>query len=196
MGHAIVVAALAAGHEVVVVSGPVEVVYPQEATVVWATSTDDMLTAARRHFETCQGVIGVAAPCDYQPVRVADQKIAKTGEPLVLHLVETPDVIATLGAEKRSDQWAVGFALESDDHHFRAITKLHKKRCDLIVLNRPQAMNAETNEVEVFDATGNVVLSSTGSKADVGKAIFRLINDSLVAPRADVSPRRSERSGS
>lgn len=183
MGQAIVQAALLAGHEVVVVSGPVEVEYPDEATVIWVTSTDEMLSAARHHFATCQGVIGVAAPCDYQPVRVADQKITKTGEPLVLHLIETPDVIATLGAEKRADQWVVGFALESEDHHFRATTKLHKKRCDLIVLNRPRAMNAETNDVEVFDAGGDVVLSSAGTKADVGESIFRLIDQRLIDSR-------------
>ena len=183
MGQAIVQATLRAGHEVVVISGPVEIEYPDAATVIWVTSTDEMLSAARQHFTTCQGVIGVAAPCDYQPLRVADQKIAKTGEPLVLRLVETPDIIATLGAEKRADQWVVGFALESDDHRFRAITKLHKKRCNLIVLNRPQAMNAQTNEVEVLDDDGEVVLSSAGTKADVGAAIVRLIDERLIDSR-------------
>lgn len=180
MGKALVEAALDAGHEVVVVSGPVEVSYPSAATVKWVTSTDDMLSEARFQYATCQGVIGVAAPCDYQPVRVADQKISKTGEPLILHLVETPDVIATLGGEKRADQWIVGFALESDDHHFRAITKLHKKRCDLIVLNRPQAMNSETNDVEVLDSQGEVVLSVSGAKERVGRAIFGVIDERLM----------------
>jgi phosphopantothenoylcysteine decarboxylase/phosphopantothenate--cysteine ligase len=180
MGKALVEAALTQGHEVVVISGPVEVTYPQQATVIWVTSTDEMLSAALREFADCQGVIGVAAPCDYQPVRVADQKISKTGEPLVLRLEETPDIIATLGAEKRVDQWVVGFALESDDHHFRAITKLHRKRCDLIVLNRPQAMNSQSNEVEVLDSLGDVLLSTAGSKQEVGRAIFGLISEKLI----------------
>ncbi len=118
MGRALVEAALARGHDVLVISGPVEVDYPREATVVSVTSTAEMLAAAQREFAHCQGVIGVAAPCDYQPARVADHKIAKTGEPLILELQETPDIIATLGAEKRADQWVVGFALESDDFHF------------------------------------------------------------------------------
>lgn len=181
MGKALVEAALAAGHEVVVVSGPVDVEYPKAAIVKWVTSTDDMLSEARFQFVSCQGVIGVAAPCDYQPVRVADQKISKTGEPLILHLEETPDVMATLGAEKRSDQWAVGFALNSDDRRFRAITKLEKKRCDLIVLNLPNAMNSETNDVEVLDSNGEVLLASQGTKTEVGKAIFGLIEERLIA---------------
>lgn len=170
------------GHEVVVVSGPVDVEYPSEVEVKWVTSTDQMLSEARREYPACQGVIGVAAPCDYQPIRVADQKIAKTGEPLVLHLVETPDVMATLGAEKRPDQWAVGFALNTDDRRFRAITKLQKKRCDLIVLNLPNAMNAETNQVEVLDPQGKTVFATQGTKTKVGKELFALIERNLISP--------------
>jgi hypothetical protein len=46
-------------------------------------------------------MIGVAAPCDYRPVHIEKDKIHKTGQPLELHLIETPDVVATLGAERR-----------------------------------------------------------------------------------------------
>ncbi len=184
MGKALVEAALAKGHDVIVISGPVEVTYPRQATVIPVTSTDEMLSAALREFVHCQGVIGVAAPCDYQPVRVADHKISKTGKSLVLRLEETPDIIATLGAEKRANQWVVGFALESDDHHFRAITKLERKRCDLIVLNRPQAMNSDSNEVEVLDSHSDVLLSTAGSKQEVGRAIFALISERLIRSTA------------
>ncbi|MCA9265442.1 MAG: phosphopantothenoylcysteine decarboxylase, partial [Planctomycetales bacterium] len=134
MGASLAEAAIAVGHEVVVVSGPVDVAYPERCRVVPVISTEDMLEAAEAEFATCDGLIGVAAPCDYRPVRVEDQKISKTGDPLVLYLVETPDIVATLGAKKRVDQWVVGFALETEDHRFRAITKLQKKSCNFIVL--------------------------------------------------------------
>src|SRR5688572_8661009 len=127
MGSALANAALELGHSVVVVSGPVAVPYPTDAEVISVLSTDEMLEACHRFFPSCDGLIGAAAPCDYKPVRIETHKIAKTGEPLTLHLIETPDVVATLGAEKRSDQWVVGFALETDDQRFRAITKLEKK---------------------------------------------------------------------
>ena len=96
------------------------------------------LAACQELFPSCDGVIGAAAPCDYRPVRVEQQKITKTGQPLTLNLIETPDVMATLGgATKRTGQWLVGFALETDDQRFRALTKLERKSCDLIVLNGP-----------------------------------------------------------
>ena len=79
-----------------------------------------MLAACQDVFPRCEGLIGVAAPCDYRPVQVSPSKIAKTGEPLELHLVETPDIVATLGAHK-TGQWLVGFALETDDHRLRAL---------------------------------------------------------------------------
>ena len=129
MGRALAASALAAGHEVIIVSGPVEVEYPAGATVVPVVSTEDMLRECQAVFGSCDGMIGVAAPCDYRPVKVAPGKINKTGEPLVLHLIETPDVVATLGSTKKG-QWLVGFALETDDHRLRAVAKLEKKSCD------------------------------------------------------------------
>jgi len=70
MGRALTEAALSLGHEVVVISGPVEVTYPDAACVVSVVSTEEMLVAAREEFEKCDGLIGAAAPCDYRPVRV------------------------------------------------------------------------------------------------------------------------------
>ncbi|HUQ69414.1 MAG TPA: phosphopantothenoylcysteine decarboxylase, partial [Planctomycetaceae bacterium] len=118
MGRELAAAALELGHEVVVVSGPVSVEYPAGALVRPVISTEDLLAACQELFPKCDGVIGAAAPCDYRPVRVEEHKIAKTGEPLVLNLIETPDVMATLGASKKSGQWLVGFALETDDQRF------------------------------------------------------------------------------
>ncbi|MDZ4817910.1 MAG: phosphopantothenoylcysteine decarboxylase [Planctomycetota bacterium] len=180
MGLALVQAALSAGHEVVVVSGPVEVAYPAAAEVVHVVSTEEMLEQSQRLFATCDGLIGVAAPCDYRPVRVAEQKIAKTGEPLILHFIETPDIVATLGATKKSGQWLVGFALETEDHHFRAVTKAQKKSCDLMVLNGPDAMNSLDNSVEVLDANGNVVGRYQGTKDEVAQRIFGDIQNRLI----------------
>jgi len=180
MGAALATAALAAGHQVVIVSGPVEVAYPAGAEVVPVVSTEEMLAACQRLFPDCNGVIGVAAPCDYRPLVVASQKISKTGEPLTLQLIETPDIVATLGASKRLDQWAVGFALETEDARFRALVKLEKKSCDLIVSNGPQAMNSSDNDVEILDRTGAVIAAVQGSKAHVAEQILATISAKLI----------------
>jgi phosphopantothenoylcysteine decarboxylase/phosphopantothenate--cysteine ligase len=180
MGRALTEAALELGHEVVVVSGPVAISYPSAVKVRPIVTTDELLAACQELFPTCDGVIGAAAPCDYRPVRVEERKIAKTGEPLVLHLVETPDVMAMLGATKRPNQWLVGFALETDDQRFRAITKLQRKSCDLIVLNGPAAMDAMDNQVEVLDKSGAVVSSFAGTKEAAGREILRVIQLRLI----------------
>lgn len=74
MGKSLAEAAIEAGHDVVIVSGPVEVKYPATAEVVDVVSTEEMLAECQRLFQQCDGVIGVAAPCDYRPVRVEPQK--------------------------------------------------------------------------------------------------------------------------
>jgi phosphopantothenoylcysteine decarboxylase/phosphopantothenate--cysteine ligase len=181
MGYCLAEAALQQGHEVVVVSGPVQLTYPEGCEVIEIMSTEDLLRVCREVFPRCDGLIGAAAPCDYQPVEVADHKIRKTGDSLVIKLVETPDVVATLGSEKKKGQWTVGFALETDDARFRAITKLEKKSCDLVVLNGVAALDSADNEVEIIAPGGQVLQAIAGSKPQVATAILNLINQELIA---------------
>jgi phosphopantothenoylcysteine decarboxylase / phosphopantothenate---cysteine ligase len=179
MGKALAEAALALGHEVVVVSGPVEVEYAAAVRVVPVVSTEDMLAAASREFENCDGLIGAAAPCDYRPVRVEDHKIAKTGHPVDLHLIETDDVVATLGARKGT-RWVVGFALETEDHRLRALAKLERKHCDLVVSNGAEAISSLDNSVEIIAPNGEVLAAISGTKESVAAGILHLVHARLV----------------
>ncbi len=182
MGRALAEAALALGHEVVVITGPVEIEYPAAARVVPVVSTEEMLEAAAAEFDDCDGLIGAAAPCDYRPVRVESHKINKTGQPIDLHLIETDDVVATLGA-KKGRRWVVGFALETEDHRLRALAKLERKFCDLIVSNSPSAISALTNDVEVLTPAGEAIATLAGPKEEVAQAILQII-DSRLSRRA------------
>ncbi len=179
MGSALAAAALHLGHKVILVSGPVEVSYPEEAEHFPVTSTEEMLAVCQEQFVRCEGLIGAAAPCDYRPERVEPHKIAKTGEPLLLQLTETEDVVATLG-QRKGNRWVVGFALETEDHRLRALAKLEKKSCDLMVLNGPQAMRSPNNEVEIIAPSGEVINRFVGSKASVAEEILQIIQQRLI----------------
>lgn len=179
MGAALARAALDAGYDVTIVSGPVQLEYPAEAELISVVSTEQMCDSCREIYPRCVGAIGAAAPSDYRPRFVATQKIAKTGQPLLLELVETPDVMAALGAMKRSDQWLVGFALETRDPHIRALVKLEKKSCDLMVLNGPEAIDADRSQVEIIDSRGRVLRSLGGAKSQVAQGILSVIRTVL-----------------
>jgi phosphopantothenoylcysteine decarboxylase/phosphopantothenate--cysteine ligase len=174
MGAALAAAAVEAGHRVTVVSGPVSVKYPAEAKVISVVSTEEMLAEARKIFPDCDGLIAAAAPCDYRPAVVVRQKIRKTGGSLHLELIETPDIVATLAAAK-GRQCIVAFALETEDRHLRAMQKLERKHCDLIVLNGPEAIHAGETHVEVLDKDGRVVGEFAGGKSEVAKKLFQVI---------------------
>jgi len=180
MGQAVAAAAIDAGHSVVVVSGPVAVEYPAAAEVIHVVSTAEMLDACRTALPSCDGVIGVAAPCDFTPVTVQQQKIRKTRAPLQLELRETPDILATLAAERRAGQWVVGFALETDDQRRSALSKLRQKQCDLIVLNGPTAIGADESAVEILDPAGQLVATLSGPKIEVARGILRAIEHWLL----------------
>lgn len=175
MGCALATAALAAGHEVVVVSGPVSVTYPAAAEVITVVTTEEMLAASVAQFPTCDGVIGVAAPCDFAPAVVASEKIKKKDGNLTLELVATPDIMKALGALKQEHQWSIGFALETENAKANAVEKLGRKQCDLIVLNSADAIDSEVNSITVINTKGESIRDFSGSKTDAAAVIIELI---------------------
>lgn len=180
MGYALAEAVLAAGHEVVLITGPVLIAPPAGCAVIAVETTDDLLRECRAHWDQCHGVIATAAVCDYRPRARFPGKLAKTGVSLELELVETADVLADLGQHK-GNRWIVGFALESEEFaHVNALRKLKEKNCDAIVLNRPTAIGAVSNTVEVIDARGISVASFSGSKRDVADDLWKWIAKSLL----------------
>ena len=173
MGAALVDSAIARGHEVIVVTGPVQVQYSSSAQVVEVDTTDEMLQAVLEHFPSCDGLIGAAAPCDYMPRRISSDKITKSGQPIQLELIETPDVVATAAQKRLPHQWVVGFALETEDLRFRAIVKMQRKCCDMMVSNGPSAINSMSNEVEILAANGTTIAYVSGDKRTVANAIIQ-----------------------
>ncbi len=166
MGYALAEAARAAGHDVILVSGPVSLDPPAGCECVRVSTTAEMRDACVARFGQCDGVIAAAAVCDYKPRERVPGKISKTGGPILLEMIETDDVLAELGRRK-DGRWVLGFALEAANARENALQKLRAKNCDWIVLNGPAAIGSPTNSVEVLDASGHVATSVSGSKTDV-----------------------------
>ncbi len=182
MGYALADACRFAGHDVVLVSGPVFLTPPSGCDVHQIETTEELLDVCRAEWPRCDGVIATAAVCDYRPVERFSGKLAKTGASLKLELVETADVLADLGQTK-GRRWIVGFALESSEYaHVNALRKLKEKNCDAIVLNRPTAIGAETNDIEVINPAGDQVALFSGTKADVARDLWAWITAQIALP--------------
>lgn len=173
MGAALAEAALKHGHHVVIVSGPVHLEYPRASELHQVVTTDEMLHKVLELFPGCDGLIGAAAPSDYKPRQVSEGKIAKSGQPLQLELIETEDIVATAAHRKRSNQWVVGFALETEDQRFRAIVKMQRKCCDMMVSNGPSAIDSTSNDVEILASDGSTLAYASGDKSTVAEAIIK-----------------------
>ena len=157
MGYALAAAAKARGAEVTLLTGPVSLSAPAGVRVVPFLTTADLLEAMLGHAGDCDVIIQAAAPADYRPEAVAQQKIKKkSGEPFVLTMVENPDVAATVGAMKKEGQTFVGFAAETENVLEHAAGKLKKKHLDLIVANDVTAPGAG------FDVDTNIVTLIAG----------------------------------
>lgn len=178
MGYSLAAAAVERGHQVVLVTGPVDLRPPAACEVHLIETTDQLRQTCLQLFPNCDGVIATAAVCDYRPRQRTTGKITKTGQPVVLELVETSDVLAELGSRKE-DQWIVGFALESQDPRNNAMRKLRMKRCDYIVLNDTSAISAVTNNVEVLSPDALTVARYEGTKEQVARELLTLIEASF-----------------
>ncbi|MFM7167711.1 MAG: phosphopantothenoylcysteine decarboxylase [Planctomycetaceae bacterium] len=178
MGYALAEAALRAGHEVELVTGPVELIPPSGCRVHRIETTDQLRELCVRLFPQCDGVIATAAVCDYRPKQRVAGKITKTGQPIVLELTETSDVLAELGAQ-RGHRWVVGFALESQDPRNNAMRKLRMKNCSCIVLNDTSAIGSLTNAVEVLSPEAETIAEIRGTKDEVAVGLMELIETSI-----------------
>ena len=183
MAAALAAAALARGHAVTIVSGPVHVAYPRAARVIPVVTTAEMLAASLAELPACDGVIAAAAPCDFEPVRKVAGKIPRAGAGLTLELSPTRDVIATLARRAPRDKWFVAFALEPGADPRRAFEKIEAKRCDLIVVNDLTAMEGTETAVTVYDRRHDAVGSRAGTKRAVAGWLVRLVERRLVAGR-------------
>jgi len=181
MAAAIAQAALAAGHEVTIVSGPVQLSYPTAARVIPVITTREMLDASLAELPSVEGVVAAAAPCDFEPVRRVAGKIPRQGDGLSLKLAPTPDVIATLARKSGPRQWFVAFALEPGADPRRAFQKIEAKRCDLIVVNDVTAIEGTRTAVTVYDRTHAAVGSKAGTKRAVATWLIRLFATRLMS---------------
>jgi len=156
-GHAIAAAAAEAGARVTLVSGPVTLADPAGVTTLHVESARDMRAAVEAALPADIAIFA-AAVADWRVATSAEEKIKKGAEgPPTLHLVENPDILATIAqlADKRPPL-VVGFAAETEKVIEHARAKLQKKRCDLIVANdvSPETgvMGGDNNTVHLVGA--------------------------------------------
>ena len=178
MGYALAEAAIAAGHDVILVSGPVDLPPPAGCDFRSVMTTADMRDASVAAFPECDGVIAAAAVCDYRPKVRTPGKMTKTGGPITIELIETDDVLAQLGSQ-REHRWVVGFALEAENARENALQKLRAKNCDVVLLNHPLAIGSETNEVQLLGQQGETVEEWSGPKSDIARSLIEWIDGNL-----------------
>ncbi len=141
MGFSLARVARWLGAEVKVIAGFTTAKEPPEVEIERVKTTEEMLKAVLREFESADVVIMNSAVADYKPKEVKERKIKKK-ETLTLELVKTPDILEELGRRKKS-QLLVGFALETDSIIQNAREKLKRKNLDMIIANPVSAMGSE-----------------------------------------------------
>ena len=180
MAYAIAEAALKTGHDVSLISGPVSLDAPKEARLVKVSTSDQMYDAVHEHLARCDVLVMCAAVADYKPAKASPYKIKKGAAALILELVPTRDILASLPAEGRN-YLVVGFAAETNELEENALKKLRDKHCDMIVANdvsrADSGMESDENEVIIFFRNGERQKIPRGLKTKVARELVKIIGE-------------------
>ena len=158
MGFALAEECARRGAKVVLVAGPVSLTCSDGIQRVNVESCKEMFEAAVGVFPDCDAVILCAAVADFRPEAIAEEKIKRVGDDLVLKLKPTQDIAATIGRMKEKSQRIVAFALETNEEENNAQRKLEKKNADFIVLNSTRipgtTFQADDNQITIINKEG------------------------------------------
>ncbi len=154
MGYAVARAAIEAGAEVTLISGPTCLTPPAAAKTLSVTSAQEMLEAVNNEIPGCDIFISVAAVADYYVLNPSEQKIKKDAHIFTLELAPNPDIVANV-MNLPNPPFCVGFAAESENLYEFAETKRRRKNLPLLAANLVQdAIGHEDNELILFDDDG------------------------------------------
>ena len=153
MGFSLAEEAVKRGAKVILISGPTsQKTSNKNIEIHRVTSAKEMCDEVFKYYEKVDIAIASAAVADYAPKIVAKEKIKKSEEEFTIELVKNPDILKTMG-EKKTHQFLVGFALETQNEEENAKSKLQKKNLDMIVLNSLRDEGAgfqkDTNKVKI-----------------------------------------------
>lgn len=176
MGFAIAEAALEAGDEVILVSGPVSIGAPAGARLINVTTSDEMFEAVHANLEGVDLAVLCAAVADFKPARCEPRKIKKSAGSPRLELVPTRDILASLGAMRPRNFFLAGFAAETNDVAENARKKLLEKGCDAIVANDVSradlGFESDENELTVFIPDRSSIVLPKAKKLDLARALL------------------------
>lgn len=177
MGYALAQAAVDAGAQTILISGPTQLQAPARVTMLAVTSAEEMYQASMAQAPGADLFIAAAAVADYRPASIATHKIKKTAnEELVIHLIKTPDIVASVAA-LQPRPFTVGFAAESEDLVLHARAKLSCKNLDLVIANNILehgiGFNSDDNAVTLVDHSSELMLSQR-SKQQLARELIAL----------------------
>ena len=184
MGIEIALAFAQKGAQVELVLGPsaIHVDHPL-IQLTKVTSADEMYRHCTSIFPTCEMAVMTAAVADFSPVKPAAEKIKKDSSLNEIKLKPTKDILAQLGKIKTTEQYLIGFALETENETANASKKLDAKNLDLIVLNSLNDKGAgfghETNKVSLLFKSGEKIDLPLKSKREVAQEILTTIDQKL-----------------
>lgn len=186
MGFALAQAAIEAGAEVTLISGPTALTPPEHCHYISVQTAAEMLTAVQSEIAKHDIFISAAAVADYHVAEPCLQKIKKTIQPMTLNLKPTVDILSAVNHMPGPKPFTVGFAAETTDIVQFAEGKRLKKGLDLIIVNdvsQPEiGFESDENEVIILSHVAPIHLERT-SKKNIARQLLKIIDQHYLNKR-------------
>lgn len=182
MGYSLAEAAIEAGANVNLVSGPVSLNADKSINLYKINSANEMLEKVMECMKNSDIFIGCAAVSDFKPSDYSDKKIKKDDSSnLDIELEKNEDILGCV-AKEFSKSFVVGFAAETSDVIENAQTKLVNKNLDMIISNdvsdKSIGFDVDENEVNVITADETILLAKD-KKIRIARHIIKIISLSI-----------------
>lgn len=183
MGHAVAEAAYQNGAEVILVTAS-NLPTTSGIETIRVDSAQEMYAEINQRFEEADVLVMAAAVSDYRVKNAADSKMKKEGtaDTVTIELTENPDILKTMG-RKKTNQFLVGFAAETDHLEEYAQKKLKEKNLNMIVANEvghsDRGFNADENQVIIFTAEGERIDVPLTAKSEVATILVQKLIEKL-----------------
>lgn len=183
MGFALAEEFARQGAQVLLISGPTQLLIQHPAIQIFrVTTADEMYAQVKQYAAKADVLVFAAAVADYKPKAVSAVKMKKQADTITLELIKNIDIAKAIGSLKKPGQFTIGFALETNNEIAHAREKLQTKHLDMIVLNSLQDAGAgfshDTNKITIIEKE-TITPFALKSKTEVARDIVAIISEKI-----------------
>lgn len=171
MGFALASEAQKRGAKVTLISTAADLSASPQINLIPVSTTQELFEAVKSNLSQNDILFMTAAVSDFQPKTFSNHKIKKNGKENLLELAPAVDILKEISKNKNG-KILVGFSLETENQIENAKKKMKEKKLDMVIVNGPEAIGSDLNQVTLVNGWGKTKKLPLMSKTELANKIL------------------------